>query len=66
MGKTVLYLFAASLELSSYTINNDDAKNKKDKQYSLAEEHTRICPRLLKVINGWLTRIIQMNSMADV
>ena len=45
MRKTVLYLSAASLFLSSYTLKND-------KEYSLAEEHIKICLRLLRVING--------------
>ena len=37
MRKTVLYLSAASLFLSSYTLKND-------KEYSLAEEHIKNLP----------------------
>jgi len=54
MRKTVLYLSAASLFLSSYTLKND-------KEYSLAEEHIKNLPEAPE-----LTKIILMNSMVNV
>lgn len=59
MRKTVLYLSAASLFLSSYTLKND-------KEYSLAEEHIKNLPEAPEGYKWVVKKIILMNSMVNV